>query len=162
MTYSLALIIALGLVIAWQLYIRTNGAVVFFSLCAGYVLSLQFASDASLISGTYIKDVSLNRAVVSITLLVLPAILSAVFLRKTVTGGQHVINLVPAAAVAGLLALLAIPMLPYTAQTHFTDTVAWQALEQFKPIIIVGGVASSVVMIFATSHNKHKFGKKHK
>lgn len=156
------MIIALGMVIAWQLYIRTNTAVVFFSLCAGYVLSLQFASDASLISGTYIRDVSLNRAIVSIALLVLPALLSAVFLRKSVGGAQHMVNFLSAAAVAGLSMLLIVPMLPYTTQKLLADTTTWQALEQFKPVIIIGGVASSVVMIYATSHNKHKFGKKHK
>lgn len=162
MTVSIAMIVVLGLVTAWQLYIRTNTAVVFFSLCAGYVLSLQFANDASLISGTYIQDVSLNKTIVSITLLVLPALLSAIFLRKSVGGAQNMVNFLPAAAVAGLGMLLIVPMLSYSVQQQLTDTATWQALEQFKPVIIIGGVASSVVMIYATSHNKHKFGKKHK
>ena len=137
---------------------RTNAGVVFFSVCAGSVLASQLGSDASLISSTVVKDGDLNKSIAYIALIVLPALLSAIFLRGSVTSSKSVFNILPSVAVGALLALLIVPQLPPGVSGQALDSSAWGKLQDFQPIILVGGVISSVLMLYAT----HRHGGKHK
>ncbi len=156
MSIDILLLIIAGLLIAGQLIIRTNSAVVFFGLCAGNLLMVQFATEAQLISGVYIQDSSVNNAAVSIFLLLLPAVLSGYFLRKSISAGQAVITIFPAAAAALLTILLVAPLLPPGVFSAINGSYSWDLLGQLRPLIIIGGVISSLFAIFLTAHGKHK------
>ena len=141
--------------------IRTNSGVVFFSVCAGSVLATQLGSEASLISSTVVKDGDLNRSIAFIVLIVLPALLSALFLRSSITPSKSIFNVVPSLAVGALLALLVVPQLPPNISKDLLDSSAWGTLQDYQPIILVGGVISSIVMLYIThrhggKHRKHK------
>lgn len=142
--------------------IRTNSAVVFFSVCAGSVLANQLGSDASLLSSTVVKDGDLNKSIAYIALIVLPALLSTLFLRGSITSSKSVFNVIPSLAVGSLLALLIVPQLPPDVSGQLLDSSAWSKLQDYQPIILVGGVISSVFMLYVTHrHNgKHKRRKK--
>jgi len=148
-----AIFVALLLVI-----IRTNAAVVFFSVCAGSVLATQLGSDASLLSSAVIKDGDVNKSIAYIALIMLPAVLSAIFLRGSISSSQSFFNAFPALAVGLLLALLVIPQLPESLSADVLSSSAWGTLQEFQPIILVGGVISSVLLLWVT----HRHGGKHK
>lgn len=143
------------------LLLRTNGAVVFFSVCAGSVLSLQLSGEASLISSTLVKDGDLNMAIVSIGLLVLPAILSIFILRGSISSGKFIFNLFPSLATGALLVLLIIPLMPKNISGQILITDIWSKLLQFQPLILVFGVISSILLLFLTQ-NRSKGGRKKK
>lgn len=141
--------------------IRTNSGVVFFSVCAGSVLATQLGSEASLISSTVVKDGDLNRSIAFIALIVLPALLSSIFLRSSITPSKSIFNVVPSLAVGALLALLVVPQLPPDVSKDLLDSTAWGTLQDYQPIILVGGVISSIIMLYITQrhggkHRKHK------
>ncbi len=136
------------------LLLRTNSAVVFFSICAGSVLSLQLASEASLISSTVIKNGDVNLAVVSIGLLILPALLSMFILRGSISAGKLAFNLLPSLATGGLLILLVVPLLPSSVSGQILASSAWDKLLQFQPIILVVGVITSIMLLFFTQNHK--------
>lgn len=150
-----ACIIAIALLL---ITIRTNSAVVFFSVCAGSVLATQLGSDASLLSSTVVKDGDLNKSIAYVALIVLPALLSAIFLRSSISSSKSVFNVVPSIAVGALLALLVIPQLPPGINEQLLDSSAWAKLQDYQPIILVGGMISSVFMLYVT----HSHGSKHK
>lgn len=143
------------------LLLRTNSAVVFFCICAGSVLSLQLANEASLISSTLIKNGDVNLAVVSIGLLTLPALLSMFILRGSVSTGKLVFSLLPSLATGGLLILLVVPLLPSSVSGQILASSAWGKLLQFQPIILVVGVIASIILLFFTQNHNNR-GKKSK
>src|SRR3954468_2528660 len=98
-------IIALAPVVILTL-VRANAATAFLALCLGSVLGTFVATDTvNLMRGYVAPDSRLTESVISLILLWLPVVLVAIFMAKTVSAKQRVINLLPALAV-GLMGLL--------------------------------------------------------
>lgn len=161
MPYEIIIGAVIALIAIILLVLRTNSGVVFFSVCAGSVLATQLGDEASLISSTVIKDGDLNKSIVSVALIILPAILSAIFMRGSVGTGKFIFNLLPSIAVGGLLALLVVPLLPASTSSQILTSDAWSKLQHYQPIILVVGVISSIVLLWFTQKSGKK-DKKHK
>ncbi len=161
MPFEIIIGAVVALITVILLVLRTNSGVVFFSVCAGSVLASQIGDEASLLSSTVIKDGDLNKSIVSIILIILPAILSAIFLRGSVKGGKFIFNLIPSIATGGLLVLLIVPLLPANTSSQILTSDIWGKLQQYQPIILSVGVVSSIVLLCFTQ-NRHKKDKKHK
>lgn len=160
MPYEIILGAAVALVAIALLLLRTNAGVVFFSLCAGSVLANQLGGEASLLSSTVIKNGEINHGVVYIGMIVLPALLSAIFMRGSVKSSKFIFNLVPAVAVGALMALLVVPLLPADLRGLLSNNVTWDILQQYQPVILVGGIISSVLLLALTAHRPKKDKKK--
>lgn len=158
MSYEIIIGALIALIAVILLILRTNSGVVFFSICAGSVLVAQISSEASLISSTVIKNDNLNKSLVSISLIILPAVLSAIFMRGTVGASKLLLNLLPSIAAGSLSAILIIPLLPATVSSQILVSDIWGKLQHYQPIILVVGVISSIVMLWITQRS----GKKHK
>lgn len=161
MSYEIIVGVVIAVIALLLTAMRANAGVVFFSVCAGSVLSTQLGSEASLLSSTVVKDGDLNKSIAYIALIVLPALLSAIFLRGSVTPSKSLFNLFPSVAVGALLTLLVIPLLPQEVSAELLDSSAWGALQDYQPLILVGGVLSSIILLWLThkaggSHKKHK------
>ncbi len=149
------------LIAIFLLLIKTNGAVVFFSLCAGSVLATQLGGEASLVLTSFIKDGDLSRAVTAIAMIVLPALFSALFLRGSVHSSKLFFNVVPSAAVGALAVLLIVPFIPGGMREQLMSNVAWDTLKQYESAILIGGIVSGVLLLWL-NQNKSKKDKKHK
>ncbi len=156
MSYDLILAAAVGVIALVLLLLRTNAGVVFFSLCAGSVLASQLGGQASLLSSSVIKDGDVNHGVVYIAMIVLPAILSAFFMRKSVKSSKMLFNVIPAVAVGALTALLVIPLIPSDVRFQLTNNSTWDLLIRYQPAILVGGIVSSVLLLALSSHHDKK------
>ncbi len=161
MPYEIAVIGAPIIVLTLLLIImRTNSGVVFFSVCAGSVLATQIGGEASLIGASFIKDGDLSKTITSIALITLPAIFSAIILRKSVSAGKFVLNIIPSVCTGALLVLLVIPLLPQTINNQVLNSSAWEQLHGFQPFILVVGVISSlIVLVFTHSKASTKLSK---
>src|SRR5580765_2533045 len=102
-------LMATPVVVLWLL--RVNAALVFLSLCLGDVLVSFTAKDAvSIVSGAS-TSVHASDAVIRLGLLLAPAILTILFMIGTVKGKKRFLNILPAAGVGLLSALLVVPQL---------------------------------------------------
>ncbi len=157
-------LVLLGVLIAVPavllLFFRVNAAVVFFGLCAGSVLANQLGGDASLMTSGFIKNGDINSAVVSIGLTLLPAFFSAFFLRGSIKSSKFFFNIVPSVATGALMALLVVPQLPNNSY-GLADSSLWSSLEKLEPVVLIGGVIASVLLL-ALTHERSKRDKKHK
>lgn len=158
---NIALIIAVVVPIVLLLVFRTNAAVVFLSLCAG-ALAVQFVGNEANLVGSAIGNHS--EAVsqyFELALLVLPALLSAIFLAKTMGGPKTVFNILPAIAVGVIGVLLAVPLLPNSLQTNITSLDGWTLLNQSKEFVVMAGIVASLVVLWITHPRHHGKHKKH-
>ncbi len=152
------LIAAIGLPVVALVLLRTNAAIAFLSLCAGAVL-VRFVGHEADLAGTVIGN---NSQAVSqyaqLALLLVPVVVVALLLRKSVSSAKLVFNLIAAVAVGLVGVLLAVPLLPGAAQTAITDTEGWRLLVQSQELVVAASVLASIVVLWLT---KPSSGKKH-
>src|SRR5579871_264794 len=108
-TLLLAAIIATPIILA--LLLKVNAAVLFMSLCVGDVLVRYTSSDvASFLFIRAPKGGNLSLSTVELGLLLLPAVLTMVFMIHSIKGHRVLLNLLPAIGVGLLTAILVEPI----------------------------------------------------
>ena len=120
--------------------LRVNAAQVFLSLCLGAVL-VQFVGPdaATIVSSTsaHSKGVPSSQSVVNLVLLMLPVVLTTVFMINSVKGkAKLAYNILPSIGVATLGALLAIPLTSAGLTGSITTLPLWRELENLQTLII--------------------------
>lgn len=140
---------------------RSNAAIVFLALCAGNVLLKYLGEDALLLLHSFVPHGSVvYDEVLSIALLLLPAFLTAIFLRKSLSGPKALINLIPALASGCLVAFSVVPLLSEITRNNIMDTHLWSVLTQFQDLIIGVGILTSLFLLWASSKKPKEHKKK--
>jgi hypothetical protein len=156
-------LIILGLIAAvpvvFILLLRSNAAIVFLSLCAGSVLATYASNDAlSVVSG----KVAQNNlpSLVQIGLLVVPAILSLLMLRKSVSPAKLPLNAITAVAAGVLVVILVVPLLPGGVQANILQSSIWSQTAKYHSWAIAGGTFITLVSLWLTKPHKEGHRKK--
>ena len=145
--------------------LRVNAALVFLSLCLGNVLVQFIANDASdfltTFSGSHtVTSVTTSNSNVKLGLLLLPVILTTIFMIKTVHGTSRlVMNILPAAGVGLLGALLVVPLLPPGTAYNIVGSSLWGDVQKAQALIV--GL-SALVCLFVLWLQRPKTGHKRK
>lgn len=131
------------------MFLRVNATLVFLSLCLGNVLVQFVAGDAesflSLFATRADQNMDMGSDTLKIVLLLLPVVLTTVFMIRTVRGKTKLfLNILPAAGVGMLGALLVVPLLPSDLSQSITDSTLWAQAEQAQNLIV--GVSALVCM----------------
>ena len=151
--------------------LRVNAALVFLSLCLGDVLVQFVAPDtqsfANLFSANNLSLEHPANNTIKLGLLLLPVILTTIFMIRTVRGKTKLLlNALPAAGVGLLGALLVVPLLSYSLQSNIIDSSLWHQVLKAQ-VLIVGGSAVVCLMVLWLQRPKAggeagKKGKHHK
>lgn len=142
---------------------RINAALVFLSLCLGDVLVQFVAPDADSLLGLFSSHNfnvhSTGSNTIRLFLIAVPAILTSIFMIRTVKGHfKLAINVLPAMGVGLLSALLVVPLLSKGLQHDIITSSLWdQALKSQD--LIVG--SSAMVCMFVLWLQRPKTGGKH-
>lgn len=145
--------------------LRVNAALVFLSLCLGDVLVQFTANDANAFLTTFtnshtITSVTTSNSNVKIGLLLLPVVLTTIFMIRTVHGTSRLaLNVLPAVGVGLLGALLIVPLLPPGSAHDIIGSSLWDQAQKAQ-VLIVG--ASALACLFVLWLQRPKAGgKKH-
>lgn len=167
-TIILAAIVLAPVVILMLL--RINAALVFLSLCLGNVLVQFIASDTNDFMGLFSAHVSSGVNAtddnIKLVLLLLPVVLTAIFMIRTVrTKSRLLLNALPAAGVGMLGAFLVVPLLPGDLSRQITDASLWSQAQRAQALIVGGSALVCLLVLWlqrpkAGGDGKH--GKKHK
>lgn len=140
--------------------LRSDAAVVLLSLTAGDLLVKYVGSDASdALSRATGNDTS---GWAYVGLLLLPAILSIIALRKSVSSIKLPINLVTAVAAGLVGVLLVVPLLPPNLSQELTNNFLWNRLDQYRTGIIAGGIGVALVALWLGGHKSGHRKRHHK
>lgn len=138
--------------------LRINATLVFLSLCLGSIL-VQFAADdvsglLALFSARVPENIDTGNNNISLVLLLLPTVLTAIFMIRTVRGhGKLLINLLPAAGVGLLGALLVVPLLPEGLSQSITDASIWSQMQSAQGTVV--GAAASICLLVLWMQRPH-------
>ena len=161
-TITLAALVVVPVVVLMLL--RINAALVFLSLCLGNVL-VQFVAKDTLdflaLHSYQLPQQAANASdnVIKLVLLLLPVVLTAVFMIRTVKGhGKLLLNLLPAAGVGLLGALLVAPLLPAGLSHNVVGSSLWSQVIRVQDLIVG---ASALVCLLVLWLQRPKTGGKH-
>ena len=149
MTNLLLLILVLG-PIALTYFLKSNAALAYLALCAGFVLLSLTTSDLQqLLDHSNIVRVSTDT--LGLILLASPPLLTLLLTRRAVHGQSNVlIQLIPALFLGGLLALIGVPLLNESARGNFTGSSLWTDLQKIQSWVIGAGALSSLLLVWST------------
>lgn len=147
--------------------LRINATLVFLSLCLGDVLVQFVAPDANsflqLFSAHVPDGLDTGNDNVKIALLLLPVVLTAIFMIKTVRGTPKLLlNILPAAGVGLLGALLVVPLLPPGLSHNIVGSSLWDQLQKTQNLIVGTSALVCLLVLWLQrpktggKHNKHK------
>ena len=165
MDFALITLVAIIVVpIAVLMALRINATLVFLSLCLGSVLTQYVADDAgwvvTLASPSVPQAGSVTESTTKLVLLLLPVVLTAVFMIKTVHGrGRLLLNALPSAGVGFLGALLAVPFLPAGTAANLINSPLWQEVTKLQDLIVGGSALLCLFVLWLqrpkTGHAEH-------
>jgi hypothetical protein len=162
MSPEVVLIGLLTLPVLVLMLLKANASLVFLSACLGAVLLTYVGSDASSFANTFMPNLSANN--LKLFLVLLPVVLTTVFMIRTVNGKHLAFNVLPALGTGLLLALLVVPLLPTHLAQQTRSSELWHTLQQLQTLIV--GVSALTCLFFLwmqrpkTAHDKHS--KRHK
>jgi hypothetical protein len=166
MSPELILILLMASPAVLLLALRINAALVFLSLCLGSVLVNYTMKDAiSIVSGAS-TSMHASDTIVRLGLLLAPAILTMLFMMGTVKGKKRIFNVLPAAGVASLTALLVVPQLPPGVAHNIIHTSLWVNIQELQSGIVAISTLICLLFLWMQRPKHHgddeKKGKKHK
>ncbi len=154
---DIVLLACLAVPVVLILFLKTNTAVVFFSLCAGSVLVNYGAVSVLTFADSFSANPSAGLdGVIRVGLLLLPAVFSTLLLRKSFPTSKIVLFAPPAVAVGLTGLLLAVPVLPGGIQHNVMQSNVWDQVNKFRDIIILGSFAVSLLALWAGKAKIHK------
>lgn len=152
----LAVILLLPLACAY--FLKSNGALLFLVVCAGYVLVNLASTDiGNLLHRQNINAISSNTT--NLILVYVPSLLTLLLARKH-GRGQLKLVLSLAATICGgaLIVLTTAPFLGSILTTNLADSQIWSGLQKSQAWIISAGALASFIHIWlgGKSFGKHK------
>jgi hypothetical protein len=161
MSPDLTLLLLIGGPALVLMLLRANASLVFLSTCLGAVLLQLVGADANDFFGMFLP--SLGGDNLKLALLLLPVVLTTIFMIKTEQGTSLVFNILPALGTGFLLALLIVPLLPGGEAYALQHGQYWDMIQKLQALVV--GTSALVCLLFIWMqrpkghHDKH--GKKH-
>ncbi len=150
--------------VLYLMILRVNAALVFLSLCLGDVLVQFVAPDANsfmaLFSAHLPAGMDKGNETIKIILLLLPVVLTSVFMIRTVKGhGRLLLNLLPAVGVGLLGGLLVVPLLPPGLSHNIINSSLWSQVQRTQDLIVGASALVCLLVLWLqrpkTGHAKH-------
>lgn len=142
--------------------LRVNAVLVFLSVCLGSVLLEFVASDGESFADLFAP--SAKGSTVNLVLLLIPVVLTTLFMLKTMHGGKLAINVLPSIGVGFLLTLLVVPYVSPGLAYSLMGSQTWHEIQKLQALVI-GASAILCLLLLWTQRPKHhhdKHGKHHK
>jgi hypothetical protein len=142
--------------------LRINAPLVFLSVCLGSVLVRFVGPDAlDLVHLFAPKSGNITESTLQLVLLLVPVVLTMLFMIRSVKGNRVVFNILPAAGASFLLLLLVEPLLSPGLIGTITASPLWAQIEKSQDLVV--GVSALICLFFLwLQRPKHESDKKHK
>jgi hypothetical protein len=159
---QIALIALIIVPVIMIMVLYANATLVFLSLCLGAVVTQFLAHDIEDFANLFFPQANLAPYEFKVGLVLAPALLTTLLMVRSVKGVRYWLNILPAAAVGGLVPLLVVPLLPSMAREPITHVALWQGLSRAQDLVVGGGALVSLLFLWVqrTRHAKEPSDKK--
>lgn len=146
--------LALGPV-AITFLLKSNAALGFLTLCAGFVLSTSVIGDLKQLLSEI--NLSVTQSTLGLVLLIAPLVVTLLLTRRASRKGIKLwLQLVVALCAGGLLVLSVAPILATSSEFVLSESNFWDELQAVQSIVIGFGAALSFVLLWFGGLHKPK------
>lgn len=153
--------VLLGLPLVLGVLLRVGAPHLFFALLAGELLERYFGSEVEILARTLTNDEAIL-AYAKIAILILPILLTAIFLKKGIKKSKIALHLIPFLATGLVFSAFAAPLLPLDMQVQLSTTEAGRWILDSTNIIVGSMVALQLVYLWIINGSKKEHNQKHK
>lgn len=150
----------LGLPLLLGLFFRVSTSHLFLALLSGELLQRYFGDDAVLAMRAFVKDGRIQEYV-GLAILVLPMILTALFLHHTLSKGKTLLHIIPLAISGIVFAAFAAELLPNALHSQLENNHYGRMLLDSTDFVIGVMVLLQLVSMWLFSRSSEKHGRKH-
>jgi hypothetical protein len=150
----------LGLPLLIGLIARVSTAHLFLALLSGELLQRYFGDDAVLAARTFVKDGAVQDYI-GLAILVLPMVLTAVFLHHTLSKGKAVLHALPLAITGIIFAAFAADLLPVGLRSQLEGNHYGRMLLDSTDFIIGIMILLQLVSVWLFGRSAEKRSRKH-
>jgi hypothetical protein len=157
----LVLIIAVAsLPILLAIIFRVSSVMLFFAIATGALLQRSIGESTALALAATFKHGPVNY-IANIGLLILPVVLTLLFLRKSAKSSHFLLQLVPLIAADCALTVLLVPLLPGNLQQQIYDLRYGNLVKQSQDLVVMIAAVLNLLLAFRIyRHQEHaKHGK---
>jgi hypothetical protein len=148
-----------GIPVLLALVFRVSAVFVFLSVAAGGLLVQMVGDDANLAAGMVVHTGNIQM-ITNFVLLLLPLVLTLLFMRKTLPTSKLPLHIVPLVATSLALAILALPLLPSQMQQQILNGPHGDTIDDVKDVVVAGAAVMTLLLTWLTGrHKEHKAGK---
>lgn len=160
----LILLVLIGLVpVVMIVLFRVKAAFVFMSLAVGVILSNYVGDTALDMVQTFVRGYNATtQSVVQLGLMIVPVLLTLLFLNRSLSSSKTIINIFPALLTGVTILFLVVPLLPPGTANGVYGTSIWMQLNPYQAALISGGALISLVQLWASGQGSKEKGKKKK
>ena len=140
--------VIIGLPILLALFLRINAVLLFLAMASGALLERFIGDSTGLALAAVVKDAPVEY-ISSIGLLVLPVVLTVVFLRKSAKKSQVLLQLVPLLLAGIAYGALMVPLLPSATQLQIYQIDTFGPIfRQSQNLVIAVAVTANLLLAF--------------
>lgn len=145
--------------LALTFLLKSNAAMGFLTLCAGFVLSTSAVGGLKQLLNQ--MDLTVTETTLALTLVVVPLILTLILVRSPSREGfMFYMQLLAALAAGGLLALSVGPLIGSSTDIDLEVSEVWKNLQNFQATVIGAGALLSFLLVWLSGFQHHR-KKKH-
>lgn len=153
--------IVLGIPVFFGLFFRVSASHLFFSVMTGELLGRYFGHTVEEFIGHTFKDGSLTHYAEAIVI-TLPIILTALFLKGSVSRTKGILNFFPLVITSIVYAAFMLPVLPADVQATISSVPLGRSLLDTSSVIIGGVVLIQLVALWVLNHGENSAKKRRK
>jgi hypothetical protein len=153
--------VLIALPVIFGLTMRVSASHLFFSVMAGELLARYFGHDAFSVIESFSRNTTLAGYAEAIVLTI-PLVLTAVFLKGSLSRGKTVLHIIPFAVTGIVYAAFMLPVLPGSVQEIIKNNSITNQFFGIDSFIIGIIVFFQLVALWLLNRGHSKHGKKHK
>lgn len=139
---------------------RVNAVYLFAAVAGGSLLARYLGYDAGLALGMVGRQPVMPYA--GLAILLLPAVLTLLFMRRTMAKSRLVLSLLPIILISLMLAVIALPLVPPALQSQIKNDKYILQLASYQNLIVgAASAATMALMLLGYRHKEDKKGKGH-
>ena len=151
----------LGIPLLLMTLLRVNALLVLLSVCLGNVLVEYVGSQAAEFFNLFLPKTMTSTRTVSLALVLIPVVLTMIFMIRSVKNNRLVINLLPALAASFLLLFTIKPLLPPDLVKEIISSPFWSPIDQAQELIVSVGALVCLFFLWLQRPKNLEHGKKH-
>ncbi len=142
--------------------LRINAPLVFLSVCLGNVL-LQFVGKEAVYFVNLLlpSNTVASKMTVQLALVLIPVVLTMIFMIKSVKGNRVLLNILPAVGASFLLLFIVKPILSLNVNGQIEASTLWAPIEQMQELIIGASSLLCLFFLWIQRPKSNEHGKRH-